>query len=464
MAGREASSPSRPPGGGDPDRVSRKAFDRERAARKQSERLLEEKSRELYDRNEAYRRLNEQLEARVASRTRELAESLERAQAGEQAKAAFLANMSHEIRTPLTAIIGFAEILRDEEADPKQTAETICRHGSHLLSLINDVLDLSKFESGNLSVERVAVRPTLLVTDVVDLYRTRAEQRGVDLDLVIEPGLPGEVSTDPTRLRQVLINLIGNALKFTEQGCVRLEVGFDEHRDLMRFSLSDTGIGMTAEQLGVIRRFESFRQADESTTRQYGGTGLGLAISSQIVRALGGELRVESSYGRGSTFSFEITVGRISSDSAGLKLAGELGDSSGAVDLTGAHVLVVDDGADNRRLFAHHLKRAGASVDLAEHGQDAIDQLRHSLAGGQRFSLVLMDMQMPVLDGCEATRRLRAMGWTIPILAATANTAPEDREQCIEAGCDGFVSKPISKIDLLRTCVDVIARHNRAVS
>ncbi|MBL8749722.1 MAG: response regulator [Planctomycetes bacterium] len=380
-------------------------------------------------------------------------------------KSLFVANTSHELRTPLTAILGYAELL----ADPKYAAEnaadacaTITRNGEHLLQVVNDLLDMSKIEAGGLTVESVPTDPALIVEDVVSLMRVRATGKGITLDRTFETPLPRSFPCDPVRLRQILLNLVGNAIKFTPNGRVALRIEFRPETDgggTLRFAVEDSGIGMTEEQVG--RLFRRFAQAEDSTARRFGGTGLGLALSKTFAELLGGGVLVRSCPGVGSTFTLELPVPADSStstwhpDADGIAAMHEERAQAAAYDdelpnLAGVRILLADDGVDNRRLVAHHLVHCGAEVVTAENGRDAVASLLGDAA--PRFDLVLMDMQMPELDGYRATHLLRERGWAAPIVALTANAMSTDRERCLQAGCDDYLTKPIDRRKLLRTC------------
>ncbi|MEO0650276.1 MAG: ATP-binding protein, partial [Planctomycetota bacterium] len=389
-----------------------------------------------------------------------------------RAKLELLAKMSQEIRTPMIAILGYADLLGSGELDRDQGLKTeavgsIRANGLHLLRLIGDVLDVSKAEAGKLRVERLPTDLVPLIDGIVATCRPSAQEAGLALDLVWDGQVPSRVETDPTRLRQVLLNLVGNALKFTRQGSVTLRVRCDREREQLVVRVRDTGIGMTPAQCVRIRRFEAFTQADASTTRRFGGTGLGLRISSQLVQLLGGELSVTSTLGVGSEFVASVGTGALR-DAEWIDGAAwtpdrrEQGAAGGACataarPLEGARILLVDDGADNRRLLSLYLTRAGAQVELAEDGRQAVDQVSGQDAS-ERPELVLMDMQMPVLDGYAATAELRALGFERPILAVTAHALEDDRQRCLEAGCDDFVTKPVDRAALIERCEAWIAR------
>ncbi len=387
----------------------------------------------------------------------------ERADAANRAKSEFLANMSHEIRTPMTAILGYADLLRDRLTDSAdhEAIDTIRRNGDHLLAIINDILDLSKIESGRLEVECIPCSPSQLVADVLALVRPRADEKGLTLAVTFDGPIPAIIHSDPFRLRQILINLIGNAIKFTDGGRVVVNVGLAKAQlkdpsltTQLHFAVTDTGIGITPDQLE--RLFEPFTQADASMTRRYGGTGLGLAICKRLCDMLAGELSAESTIGQGSTFRLAIPVANAASHSLlempAVSIATLAGPESASatpnIELR-CRLLLAEDGPDNRRLLAFILERAGANVTLAENGQIAMELALAAEADQRPFDLVLMDMQMPVLDGYGATELLRSLGFSRPIIALTAHAMTGDREKCLKAGCSDYATKPIDRPRLL---------------
>jgi signal transduction histidine kinase/ActR/RegA family two-component response regulator len=380
-------------------------------------------------------------------RARQAAESARRdAQAATQAKSEFLATMSHEIRTPMTAILGFAdELLLDAEAAEGEThgapaLRTIKRNGEHLLRLLDDVLDAAKIESGRLQLELRQISPSELADDVAELLRQRAEAKG--LRLVVEPldAAPRAIATDPTRARQILVNLVGNAIKFTEQGEVRVRVTGEGERAV--FEVVDSGIGISPEQQAKL--FEPFTQADGSLGRRFGGTGLGLSISRKLARVLGGNVTVESALGRGSTF--RASIGSAAKGSGAIVTPAP--PEPVAATLHG-RVLLAEDGPDNRALIERVLRRAGLHVELAENGQEAHAKAMSATLSGHPFDVVLLDVEMPVMSGNEAASALRADGYDGPIVALTAQARASDREACLSAGCDDFATKPIDRTALL---------------
>ncbi|MGB2987214.1 MAG: response regulator [Phycisphaerae bacterium] len=353
-----------------------------------------------------------------------LEESKRAAEAGSLSKGEFLANMSHEIRTPMTAILGFAESLTDRnlsESERLMAIDTIRRNGEYLLQIINDILDLSKIEAGRLDIEQIACSPRRVVEDAVSLMRVRADSKGLTFEVKYAGPIPETIRTDPARLRQILLNLVGNAIKFTETGSLRLVARFIEgqkgQRSYLQFEVIDTDLGMTPEQ--IVKLFQPFTQADTSTTRRFGGTGLGLTVSKRLAEMFGGDITVESEPGVGSKFT--VTIGTES----------------------------VDDMAMSDRLV---------EVTIAENGQVAVEKALAALNEGEPFDVILMDMQMPVLDGYEATKLLRSRNYTGPIIALTAHAMAGDREKCIRAGCDDYAAKPLNRAALIK----MIQRYRRA--
>ena len=408
-------------------------------------------------RREELSRMNEELDRARAD-----------AVASAKSKSEFLANMSHEIRTPMTAILGYTEILLEntKRRENVEAARTIHANGKHLLSILDDILDLSKIEAGRMTVEKIGCRPIQLAQDVVELMNVRARAKNLELKVRLRTPLPEFVETDPTRLRQVLVNLIGNALKFTESGRVTLTVKLaNEQRDRIAFLVEDSGIGMSQDQLR--RLFAPFSQGDERTTRRFGGTGLGLAISRRLVELLGGEISVNSAPGRGSRFVVEIPTGSM----RGIRLL-TAHDVSRALPrpnaeprherpLEGVRVLLAEDGPDNQKLVTFLLRKLGSEVTLAEDGVVAVELATRALASDQPFDLILMDMQMPRMDGYTATARLRERGFRGPIVALTAHAMIGDRERCIAAGCDEFATKPIQRDRLVDVMRHQLARARR---
>ncbi len=411
---------------------------------------------------------NQRLEAATA-RANDMAVLAELASAS---KSEFLANMSHEIRTPMTAILGFAEAVRDMcpghctfgQGDHQEYLEIMIRNGCYLLELINDILDLSKIEAGKLSVERIACSPLQVIREVEELIRVRCDAKGLRLHIEFDGPLPRTVASDPVRLRQILINLLGNASKFTEVGEVhliaRLVTGVDPE-PVLEFDVVDTGVGMSAAQSAAL--FVPFQQADASTTRRFGGTGLGLAISKRLAEALGGDvLLVETAPGVGSRFRVRIATGPLG-DVPLLVPPFDQVDIPQPVappipvddEPLACRVLLAEDGPDNQRLLTYILQKAGMEVTVVENGLHAVEAALGSVHQRRRgdppqaFDVILMDMQMPEMDGYTATTTLREQGYTGPIIALTAHAMVSDRAKCRAAGCDDFASKPVDRLALI---------------
>jgi signal transduction histidine kinase/ActR/RegA family two-component response regulator len=376
---------------------------------------------------------------------REIATALVQAETADRTKSEFLANMSHEIRTPLNAILGFTDLMLDEAVEPEDLPDvlrTIKRNGEHLLKVISEILDLSKIESGQMTVERLPCDPADLVQEVLQLVRSRAEPKRLQLLVQLEGPIPAQIMTDPTRLKQILLNLVGNAVKFTERGSVTVRLcGHDTGR--LQFVVIDTGIGLTEEQRGCL--FKAFSQGDTSMTRRFGGTGLGLVISQQLARLLGGEISVESQPGQGSRFTLTLEHADVPTPRHQTRpLPASVVISSVAPVLAGRRLLVAEDMPDNRRLIEFLLGKLQIECVLVEDGASAVE----TALSGAGFDLILMDMQMPGLNGYEATRQLRERGCTLPIIALTANSSLADRDRCLDAGCDDHLGKPIQREQL----------------
>lgn len=439
------------------------------------------------------RRNEEQLRnyaAALEKANRTLEELNRSAQAATRAKSEFLANMSHEIRTPMSAILGYVQLLLSEQgldrAPPHriEALRTIERNGQYLLALINDILDLSKIEAGKFQTERIACSPAELLAEVVGLMQVRADAQKLPLRLEFATPIPATIHSDPTRLRQILVNLVGNAVKFTSKGEVRLVARLVEppgqSRPNLAFDVIDTGIGMSDDQ--IQRLFQPFNQADSSTSRTFGGTGLGLAICKRLAEMLGGEISVVSALGRGSTFTLslaidpfdpEAVVTRPIADSGRNAAGGRLpplqnqvlrAENASDAQPAPRRVLLAEDTPDLQALASALLVAAGAAVTAVENGEQAVRAVMAAAGDGHPFDIVLMDMQMPVLDGYEATRRLRAEGYPGPIVALTAHAMAGDRQKCLQAGCDGYLSKPIDPDALAAVLGELPPSERHAVS
>jgi len=392
------------------------------------------------------------------------------AESANRAKSEFLANMSHELRSPLTAILGFSETLLyegDLRSAPKERVDainTILSNGEHLLNVINSILDLSKIEAGKLESEQAQFSPFQISEDVVALLRGRADTKGIDLGIDFIGKLPKTILGDPTQLRQMLINVIGNAIKFTERGSVRLNVSLSTETDsnpMLKFDVIHTGIGMTQEQIKTV--FNPFCQADTSMTRRFGGTGLGLAITKRLAELHGGTISVTSQPGHGSTFCITISPGSLEDvewvdkqTNSTPEKKSERPDPPRSDKPLHARVLLAEDGIDNQKLIAFLLTKAGAEVTIAENGLVAYEKTMEARDAGTPYDVILMDMQMPVLDGYESVRRLRQEGYEGPIVALTAHAMTGDREKCLSCGCNDYATKPISREQL----VTVVNRHH----
>lgn len=403
-------------------------------------------------------------ELELQDTNRMLEEARNQAETASRAKSEFLANMSHEIRTPLTAILGFAEILSEDEdrIQPNlkrlETIHTIKSAGIHLLTIINDILDLSKIEADKATLERIETPLVEVLSELESMMRPRIIGKGVDIATRFESLVPDLILSDPTRLRQILINLVGNSAKFTLKGKIEIVVFVETKEDAskqLHIDVNDTGLGMTTEQSQHL--FQAFGQADSTVTRKHGGTGLGLAISRRLARLMGGDVSlVSTASGNGSNFRMSLPLETVPTTSwldrfAPLRKTPAVLHSPSSISLRG-QILLVEDGIDNQRLIAFHLKKAGALVDVAENGRVALERIDAHHLEGNEYDLILTDMQMPEMDGYALVRALRTKGYKLPIVAITANALSDDRVRCIEVGCDDYMAKPIDKAGLLGIC------------
>lgn len=431
-----------------------------------------------------------------------LVEARSAADEASQAKSRFLANMSHEIRTPMTAVLGYADLLAGELTDQGHldSVGLLRRHGQFLLEILDDILDISKIEAGKLDIAPIECELPPLIADLQSLMNVRAIEKGIALRLEYTTRIPATVRTDPIRLRQIIMNLVGNAIKFTEEGSVCLRVSYlqdgivpEENRipapdqphaaagdadepaapaargpGRLLFVIRDTGIGMSPPQ--VKNLFQPFMQADPSTTRKYGGTGLGLAISRSLTKMLGGDIWVRSELDKGSTFQFTVTcdvgspVPTIDPSMISPSESGILISAPPEIPrLDGIYVLLVEDTPGLRFLVSRILQVAGAEVEAVENGLLAIEAVDRGDDASRPFDIILMDVQMPVMNGFDATRQLRNAGRTLPIIALTAGAMTGDREKCLAAGCDEYIPKPIDRGTLLRAIFSLVANHSQHV-
>jgi ammonium transporter, Amt family len=409
----------------------------------------------------------------------ELRKAKETAEAATRAKTEFLTNISHEIRTPMTAILGFAEILLASLTSPEDVvaANTIRRNGEYLLRIINDILDLSKIESGRFVAEQMKCSPHELISDVISMMKVRAEAKGLPILVEFSGLIPQTIRTDPIRMRQILVNLIGNAIKFTEEGhiCVHVQLLMNDRNDpLLECKIIDTGIGVSRDQVETL--FGPFTQGDAATNRKYVGMGLGLALSKRLAGMLGGNITFHSERGKGSTFIFTTSTGSLDGvkmlqmdeehSQRPMSMPSVISPASRSLP---GNILLVEDGFDNQRLLGLILRKAGAKVTIVNNGKEALETVvaeqKSMPSNGTQsspFDIILMDMQMPEMDGYEATWRLREMGYTAPIIAITAHAMGHDREKCLSAGCDEYLTKPIDREMLFTTIARFMSKHNDA--
>lgn len=406
---------------------------------------------------EEIRQHQELLEQRIRQRTAELEKAMNAAFAASRAKSEFLANMSHELRTPMNGLLGMLDLTLDSRlaADQRDQVETAQRCAYSLLALLNDILDLSKIEAGKMLFEKTPMDASTVVEDCVKAFLAKASQKGIQLQIQRHPSTgPVRVSGDPLRLRQIVTNLISNAVKFTESGGVQVRLDASvprlDGRVEIRVEVLDTGAGIPPDKLPQI--FDKFTQADSSITRKYGGTGLGLAISRQLVELQGGTIRAESELGRGSLFT--VVIPMEPAPLAEKELPAAPAAREVGADRSRVHVLLVEDNLVNQKVVIAVLRKKGYQIDVAGDGKQALMMLEASL---QPYNLVLMDVQMPIMDGMEATRLMRLdPRWrNLPVIAMTAHAMNGDKERCLEAGMDAYIAKPVQPTHL----ISMIEKH-----
>ena len=400
------------------------------------------------------RKIRANLEAAVLARTQSLAAATERAEQESRFKGEFLANMSHEMRTPLTGVLGLTKLALELSDQPEVVRHltTVQFSANVLLSLINDVLDLAKIEAGMLNIAPVAFAPRLLLEETRLMMEAEAKNKGLELEFAVDSAVPEWVWADDCRLRQILINLIGNGLKFTRDGSVKVSLRHDGSK--LHCGVSDTGIGIAPAKHALI--FETFRQADSSTSRSYGGTGLGLAISRKLVEAMGGSISVQSELGCGSTFSFDILAPKAAAPRIPPEKPQTQANSPGRP----LRILVAEDNKVNQHLITALLRKHGHHPVIANNGVEAL-----AACTRERFDLVFMDIQMPEMDGIQAVRLIRkaeaANGSRVPVVAVTARALPGDRDEMLNAGMDDYLEKPI-QMDRLEAILNRIPRADTA--
>jgi two-component system, sensor histidine kinase len=363
-----------------------------------------------------------------------------------QLKSLFLAQMSHEIRTPLVSVLGFAELLKEPDLaleNARKYGSIIERTGHSLLNIINDILDLSKVEAGHLEIEKIPFSTKNLISEIYSTLHLSIQQKNINFEIVEDGQIPSVILGDPTRLRQILLNLIGNAIKFTEHGFVKIKYQAIEQE--LIFTIHDSGVGISPEKQACV--FESFRQADSTISRRYAGTGLGLSLSKKLANKMGGDVNlIKSELNQGSIFQVKISYELPAESLKVVEQATPMSQSINGIQFQkNKTVLLVDDSDDNQFLVQTILSRWGLEVDLASNGKEAIEKVKKN-----NYDLILMDMQMPIMDGYTACAQLIKDSCKIPIVALTANAMKEDRDRCLKVGCKDYLSKPIQRQHLFK--------------
>jgi len=438
----------------------KRSLDRERKARKQAEAIIEQKSLEIYLANQELKKLNESLEKRIQKRTKELNIALEAAENSTKSKSLFLSNMSHEIRTPLNGIIGISELMLREtgESHIREMLQTVKYSADNLLGIINDILDFSKIEAGKITIENIEFSVKNLLENLKGVLNPKIQEKKLQLNLVVSDSVPEILIGDRVKLYQILMNLLGNAIKFTDKGFVSIETDFDKtgkNTGNLKVKVSDSGIGIPPDKINSV--FDSFTQSNTSITRKFGGTGLGLAITKRLIELQQGSIKVESEENQGTVFEFilplKITRARPEKSK----------ESSAEVNISvlkGLKVLVAEDNTINQFVVASHLRHWGIVVDIANNGEEAIFLLEN-----KPVDLVLMDLQMPVMGGLEACKLIRS-GKTkikdanIPIIALTADAFEESKNKVLGCGMNDFATKPIVQQELLQKLLKYGTKKN----
>jgi signal transduction histidine kinase/CheY-like chemotaxis protein len=433
------------------EEIFKKRYQRELQARRAAEVILEQKSLELFQRNQELEDFKENLEKQIIERTCEAEKAKTEAHAANQAKSEFLANMSHAIRTPLTAIIGFAEVLLQHRLSREESAQyltTIINGGRHLTNLLSEILDISKIENQKLELEAIRFNLPNLLHDIEQIYLFNCKKEQLDFALVMNSVIPEWIVADPTRLKQVIHNLLSNAIKFTKTGSISLHVKFIVSTSTLQIEVIDTGEGIASDKQALI--FEYFRQADSSITRNFGGTGLGLFITKSMVELMGGVVELESTLGKGSRFCVTIVCQKYDGECDSILNRDIIAPKPLVTPSLVGNILLVEDTEVNQQLITFNLEQTGAQVDLAVNGLEGLQK-----ALEVQYDLVLMDIQMPVMDGKEAMKSLLQLGVSTPVYALTANVMPSDIKEYEVIGFTGALSKPLE----LEKLYSVLTQH-----